>query len=443
MVALVFALFTIAYLLWPAPPAEPIGQTVTSEPAPEPMVELNQSSFQAPEDPKPEEAEVLADPYAGAREWCEPLFYETRCQKDEDCADLTVDVIGRPLRCGRPWWSKKDDLRDEEGKPITVCLPGYAGPLERTWRKARLREIVAQAYFDEGEHCDPWTWDRVKDHRRFVQRFNGEGVHRQHWRCQREWASAEKLASFLWVPYRRETTGRPWKRHRLNPDEKANLDAYVDQAKVYGWKVELGCATGKRLRRCKPQNRVVERVTPLPDAKRRNPYYAEPKRWQYGLGGRGKNAALGVLDWDVMAPPEVLCLEVADTEAYLRDVRHAVEVFRGRGVNCDGDYYKGRAIRVSEKDGERVETEVDEPSWIDVHRVASGGKFCPQKGARAKKFQANLRAALERNGVRPDEPVTLGMLGRPIPKEGQIERAQEILATVDAKLPPPWDEDEG
>lgn len=408
----------------------------SSAPAFELVDDPTLSAMQPPEH-EAKSVELVENPYAGWDTWCEPTWYETQCEAHEDCADIE-HVARRPLRCVRPWWAEKDDLRDAKGNPLRVCAPGYAATLERKWRYFRLRELVAQLYFDEPEHCPPWTWERTNDHRRYVQAFeNQKPLHHQHWRCQREWKKAERLTGFLWVPYRRETTARPWKRHRLNPDEAANRRAYVRQAHTYGWHIELECPN-ERLR-CKTEDKVIASIAPFPGAKQRNPHYLDQHRWQYGLGGRGKNSALGVQDWDLMAPPEILCLEIPDTEAYLRDARHAVDVLRGSGVSCGERTYRGRATKlVDGDDGEKTEIEVAEPSWIDIHRVASGGKFCPRNTKTAAKFETNLRRGLERMGVRPDEPVTREMLGRPIPRDSQNEIAFETLAHLDRLLPPPW-----
>lgn len=81
---------------------------------------------------------------------------------------------------------------------------------------------------------------------------------------------------------------------------------------------------------------------------------------------------------------------------------------------------------------------MDEPSWYDVHRVASAGAWCPKKSAKAATLKRNFTAQMKARGVRPSEPVTEGMVGRPIPKEGQVQRATELLAHLDAVLPAPW-----
>lgn len=412
-------------------------------------------------DPPPEEnapsAVPATDHYADWGSWCEPMWYDTACQEHDDCAGIK-HVAGRPLRCVRPFWGIKSGAKGPDGKPLKVCAPGYTRKTERRWRRARLREFVAQAYFDEPENCPSWSWEMIgaaDKPKRFVREWaNGKPTHHQHWRCSTAAAKAQKLANFLWVPYFRETTARPWKRHRLNPDVVANVLAWVNEASVFGWKVEMLCADGRNLekdregrwrdqrgRGCAKRNLVVGNYYPDPEADRHNPHFGERDRWQYGLGPVGKNTAYGTQDWDVMAPPEILCREPEGFEAYLRDVRHAVRTFRSnKPPVCNGIPYRGRAIRhVKDAEGKVIsEFEVLEPSWYDAHRVASGGKFCPRKSAKAADYRRKFAKRMESAGLRPDEPVTIDMLGRPISRDTQNEVASEIHKQLDAKLPSPW-----
>ena len=364
---------------------------------------------------------VQTDPYAGWADWCEPLDYDVPCQKHTDCAHIE-HVSRRALRCVHPWWAK--------GAPeYKICAPGYSKRQERLWRRARLREIVAQAYFGEAEVCEAWEWTPVRSKRGNVRKYervfdNGKPLHRQFWKCTRVQGRAEKLTKFLNVVYGRETSKRPWKRHRL--DVEPNREAWIHEAEAYGWKVELACPNGRK--RCKNSSKIVKRFYPDPEADRYNPHFEDRWRWRYGLGGYGKNAAYGAQDWDRFAPPEILCLEVPGTEAYLRDGRRAVRVYSGsRPPTCSGAPFRGRAVDPAT--GEFLER----PSWVDVHRVASGGKWCPHPG-KGEAFRVRAR----REGLNPDEPVTLDMLGDPLPRETQNEVAQRILARLEQVLPPPW-----
>lgn len=453
-------LFLLTCTSRPSDPSQPgvLEHVIASSaPAEEPAA----LATMQPEIPEPASAPVVTNPYAGWRQWCEPQWYDTTCRKESDCASIQ-HVAGRPLRCSQTRSSKRDGLLDNDGNPLKFCVPGFSNKTERRWRRARLREIVAQAYFEEPEYCSEWSWETISPKNK-AKRFeriwaNGKPTHHQHWRCTREWRQAEVLANFLWVPYFRETTARPWKRHRLDPDVEANKTAWVNEASDYGWIIEMQCEDGRKLlraedgkwrdangRRCRKGRDMAGKYTrsrlviagshPDPDAEFHNPYYANRLRWQYGLGAVGKNTAYGVQDWDVMAPPEILCREFEGFEAYLRDARHAVTVLRGGGVDC-GDPTKYHGIAIRQGDGSVVE----EPSWFDVHRVASSGKFCPRKGAKSAEYRRKFRRRMISVGLNPDHPVTDAMLGQPIEREGQNARAAEILGRIDDVLPMPWED---
>ena len=410
-------------------PPSPQAEQAPLEAAPEPV---------AVDDPEPEVAEV-EDPYVGWQAWCEPLDYETKCESHDDCAKIN-HVGTRPQRCVHPWWAKWD-------KGYKVCAPGEVMRSERVWRDARIREIVARLYFDEAGHCPAWSWTpmgresadgRVRYPKRYQRTWsNGRATWEQHWRCTQHTAPAARLAAYLGVVYGRETSRRPWKRHRLNPDVNANRDSWVTQAAAYGWEVELVCENGKK--KCKKKQQVVSNYWPDPEADEYNEHYGDRWRWQYGLGGYGKNSALGAQDWDPMAPPEVLCLEVQGTEAYLRDARTAVRKYTSeRPPTCNDQPYRGLSlVQVLDEFGEVVEElEREVPSWRDVHRVASGGKWCPRfgNGERRRKFDKRMARA----GLRPDAPVSIEDLGQPILRETQNAVAAAARAELDAILPPHW-----
>lgn len=366
---------------------------------------------------------VSTDPYAQWDTWCEPLDYDTPCKTNDDCSDIQ-HVSRRSLRCVHPYWAK-------EAPDYKICAPGFSTRQERVWRKTRLREIVAQAYFDEAEQCSDWEWRAVRSRKGNVLSYervflNGRALHRQFWKCTQQQTKAEKLTRYLNTIYARETSRRPWKRHRL--DVEPNREAWLHEASVYGWKVELSCRNGKK--RCTRAQTFVTNVYPDQSATRRNPHFPERWRWRYGLGAYGKNAAYGTQDWDPLAPPEILCLEVPGTEAYMRDVRDAVSTYTSaRPPVCGGKPFRGHAVDPST--GEIIAA----PSWVDVHRVASQGRWCPQPSR-----DQNFRERAINNDLDPDELVTMEMLGKPLPKEEQNQIARKILRRLEKVLPPPWTE---
>jgi hypothetical protein len=372
------------------------------------------------EEPEPARA-MKINPYAEWDQWCEPLDYDLPCKTHDDCSDIQ-HVSRRSLRCVHPYWAKGDP-------DYKICAPGYSSRQERVWREARLRELVAQAYFAEAEHCADWSWRPIRSKKGNVLRYerifaNGRPTHRQFWKCTQRQARAQKLTLYLNIVYSRETSKRPWKRHRL--DVEPNREAWIREAGAYGWKIDLACRNGRK--RCKKSKLWAKHVYPDPEATVRNPHFEERWRWRYGLGGYGKNAAYGTQDWDPLAPPEILCLEVPGTEAYLRDAREAVRTYTSaRPPTCNGVPYRGQAV-----DPETGEV-MEHPSWVDVHEVASGGRWCPRPSKR-KKFKARAIKA----GLDPDEPVTLTMLGDSLPREEQNRIAQRILTRLERVLPPPW-----
>ena len=380
----------------------------------------------APATPAAVEPEVTQeDPPSGDeiydnwKNWCEPLEYEKQCKEDKDCAGIQ-HAAQRPLRCVAPHWREK-------GSDLKLCAPGFSGRVERRWRYARLRELIGQQYFDEPEHCSDWSWEVIRNDEGKARKFkreweSGKPVHKQNWRCGGQWRRAEELTKFLWLIYKRETSARPWKRHRLNPDRAANERAYVKHAKRYGWVVETKCIGKKK--RCRSHDRYITGSYPDPEAERQNPHYGNRYRWAFGNGGLGQNTALWAASWDPMAPPEILCLEPVQFETYLRNARDIVKKLDG-GIDCDGDLKKDYWNKG--------------PTWAVVHRGASGGKVCPPKNtAKTAEYRKKFEKRAKNLGLDTEKVVTLEMLGKPIPKEGQNVRLEELLTILDEKLPAPF-----
>ena len=361
--------------------------------------------------------------YEGWENWCEPVDYEQTCKEDKDCEGIE-HAAQRPLRCVHPWRSEDSQYK--------VCGPGFSGRSERRWRRARLRELIAQQYFDETEHCSDWSWNLTRTKKGNPDKYerewaNGKPTHRQFWKCGRASSEAEDLTDFLWLIYFRETSARPWKRHRLNPDKAANERAYVKHAKRYGWIVETQCIDSRR-KRCRSKDKMITGAHPDPNADEHNPHYDARFRFQFGLGGLGQNTALWLASWDNMAPPEALCLEPVQFETYLRNARSIVRKLQG-GIDCDGDLKKDHWNKA--------------PTWTVVHRGASGGKICPPKTpAKAKRqaeYEKKFAKRAERVGLDPNQIVTIEMLGKPIEKDGQNRRMHELLAILNEKLPAPFE----
>jgi len=288
------------------------------------------------------------DPYAGWKSWCEAEEL-TPCKTAEDCSAIS-HPSGRDLKCIRPWYAERDsDLR--------VCSPGFSNRRERDYQRARIRELVRLQYSGESESC-----------------VDGR-------RCSRATARGDKLAALLNLVAQRETTMRPWKRHRLNGDVAYARTAWEKTAKSY----EGG-----------------------------NKHYRQRWRWEYGLGLYGANAALFTRLWSKAAPPEVLCREVEATEAYLRAARRGWRKLAG-GIDCDG------------KPGREWFGVAGRPTWYDVHHYASGGRLCPSDASKR-----NFEAVAKRAGIPAFAPISLSDLGEPIDPQQQNQIARALTTQLDA-----------
>lgn len=277
-------------------------------------------------DPEPTIAEVSGpDPRSL---WCEPLD-QPFCTEQRDCMDGT--------RCVTPWWAVT-------GTTAKVCARPMPDRAERRWRADRLR-VMVDRQCSRSSGCEP-----------------------------------NSLHAYLRILALRESTWRPWKRHRLDPDLDAARSAWSKHADKFAG----------------------------------NQAAANPERFSAGIGMYGMIPALWLPRWDPMAPPEVLCGEVEATEAHLRAARDHVRKV-ARGVDCDGD---GEADYWGSAE--------NHPSWYDVSRTNSG-KLCPGSRAHQDAFEARAR----RVGLDPWAPVGVRMLATPIEVDGQDAYADSIRTAMD------------
>ncbi len=268
------------------------------------------------------------DPRVG---WCEPIDLPL-CREHSDCA--------ADSHCVRPWWAETDEAK--------VCARRNPDRDERRWRSDRLRVFVDHVC-RRAAGCEP-----------------------------------NDMHAYLRVLALRESTWRPYKRHRLNPDLEANAEAWAESGERFAG----------------------------------NPAQ-DPARWSTGLGYYGQIPALALPLWDRLAPPETLCGEVESSEVHLRAARSAVRKIR-RGVDCD-------------KDGERdffgtacVDGEPCEPSWYDASRVNSGS-LCPGDREHRERFEKRARSV----GLDAWAPVGSG-LGRALPVEEQDAIAEQLRARMES-----------
>jgi len=330
--------------------------------------EVPVAAFATPQEEPPQELVVAKpwNPYANTKRLCEPP--RALCETAKDCKGV-FHPSGKKLKCVKAYWGAK------------ICSPGWSNRQERNWRRDRLEYLVSEAYFS-GKQTNKTT----------------------------------TLSKFLWLVYMRETTGRPWKRHRLNGDIRFARTEWYRQQRRYGWavgkdkrgdiswmtpctKIPTKKGESKKISKCR--DRTASR------------FYTQRSRWEYGLGPYGQNAALWTATWDPQAPPEILCGEVESTEAYLRGARRVWKKLRG-GIRCGGKLYQ------------------PEVTWEILHRGIAGGKLCP-----AKKPSEGFRRRARKYGLNPDQRVSLSMLGKPIQREQQNLKALEIYALLNAFLPVP------
>jgi hypothetical protein len=215
--------------------------------------------------------EHLPDPYQGWETWCENTRIDS-CTKDTDCKP---DRTGMARKCINPWWSK--------GKEKICAIP-YPG---KEYTKSVKDQVRRTIDIQCKKHCD-----------------------------------ADALFRFMSVISARESSWRPWKQHRLNPDIKAARTTWVKYRKQY-----------------------IE-----------NQHYLFRYRWQ-GWGLHGENSGTFTMMWDKKAPPEVLCRPEVSTETWLRMARRAWKKQMDLGIR---------------------------PTWNTIHAAVASGKVRPTEKALTK-----------------------------------------------------------
>lgn len=184
------------------------------------------------------------DPYADWQSWCESPA--DPCNDHDDCKP---DRTGRARKCVRPYWSEKDK----------VCAIPFPRRSERERTREEL-ELIVDAQCGRG--CD-----------------KGE------------------LVRFVALVAGRESSYRPWKHHRLNPDVVASRTSWARARDRY----------------------------------KGNVHYPWRARWQ-GWGMLGQQSATFTGLWDRDAPPEVLCRPTVAVATYLGCSRRAFVKQRSLGI---------------------------------------------------------------------------------------------------------------
>lgn len=333
-------------------------------------------------DPVPvETAEIVdepLDPYEGWESWCEELR-PPPCFTDADCAE---DRTGQPTRCVLPWWAKKAKRearkRGEhwaEGSVEGECMAKLTYE-ERDRTVARIDAFVKA-------RC------RVKPAKWYAP---GRGMALPKGSCDEE-----ALFALLDAMSGRESSKRKSIVHRIDRDVLAAFNTWKRKAKKY----------------------------------ENNPHYHPSERWRtYGL--YGMISAGFIQEWEPdRAPPELVCRQPEQEEMLLRRYRRVWHKQSG-GIDCldaEGNPYSPKRLRKGEQHRDYTIDTMQEPTWSTLHRGANG-RLCPPNDKVAldldKKFEK--RAVLA--GLPPYEKVTLEMLGKPIPKKLQNEKAAQIRDKV-------------
>ena len=288
---------------------------------------------------------------------CEPLHWAPCPELGKPCTPMPD---GTPRQCRQ---------RKVDGVPELVCVPGVPGEKIKRWRRARLRTIV-ESICETRNGCRP-----------------GE------------------LTDYLTVMVDRETSRRPWKRHRLDVDTEAAAKA---------WK----------------QHAIRYEDSPAAD---------EPWRWATGLGYFGQNPALWLWRWDDSAEPETLCGEVESVLVHLRGARQRWKHVHGIfACGEDAQLFAGTstagvlAARTDSHDW-------GHPSWYDVSQVNSGSEACPAQPGDGKRWEVRQSFArrMKRYGRDAYAPITLAMLGKPVSAEDQDAFVAELYTKLDKEHPTP------
>ena len=307
---------------------------------------------------------------------CSPQAVEPRsgkvaeAQKMQEVAqsDPVVQVVVPPSKPLAEWetWCET---------PITNNTPACESDAEcgqdRTGRKSYcVRPQASKAERGEWKICMPRMLRRSqqrkqrKNLRKIVDDICPVGC------------SSDKLEKFLAIPAIRESTWNHTTDHHLKRDLEANYKSYE---------------------RARKRGRY-----------RDNPHFQEDYlRWSRGYGWYGANASNFTYAWDPNAPPEILCRRPESTEAFLRKLR-SVWV-RMPQVEC--------------ADGEPMQ-----PTWANLHRIVwQLGRFCVDEDT-SNFYRRRFAKRAEREGLDPDEVVTLEMLGRPVERKDQEAWADKVRA---------------
>lgn len=152
--------------------------------------------------------------------------------------------------------------------------------------------------------------------------------------CKASGVDAGSCKYFRSIVSARESSHRPWVRHRLNEDVSAALTSYFSNDATYGWRANWDDGARKK------EDLSMIRFSPVGDEQ--NPYFVDPQRWIFGLGLGALNISYHLGKFDKMAPPEILCDPVINTMIQIKIARNAVQRYGAKNFVEVQAIYAGR-----------------------------------------------------------------------------------------------------
>lgn len=155
--------------------------------------------------------------------------------------------------------------------------------------------------------------------------------------CRAMGVGSEDCKFFYGVISGRESSHRPWVRHKLPGDQAAALVSYMRNSHEYGWSVRWS------------DDGDLEYME---YGESQNEYFTDASRWSYGLGLGGLNVSYHLSKFDNLAPPEILCDTVINTMVQITIARYAVRRYGASNFAQVQAIYAGRTIQ--DEDGRLV-----------------------------------------------------------------------------------------
>lgn len=229
----------------------------------------------------------------------------------------------------------------------------------------------------------------------------------------REMGANPKL---LWIWASRESSYRPYKRHRLSPDREAAYSAWQrfrhTDYKEAGYRRTMKRSSAKDgTKDFWVAKAALSRILVYKD----NPTYEARWRWSTGYGLYGMQPIYHVKRWDPNAPPEILCDEVVATVTAIWAARQIRDT-------CVSQGYPGTYETVNR--GYSSGHCEPRPSWakyfrkraerehLDVKQPARLGNRWPSETTDRAKILEHMRAKITEHNQRVAQRVKKGRLAR-------------------------------